>query len=103
VAALLVVVPDVVGQEPVQLHPIEYHHLIQQLPADRTHSAFGHAVLPGHPGGSLHRLDPQVGRTAGTSEPCLSVPIAEHVAGALCGREKPPAVAARATGPPNGQ
>ena len=46
VAAILVVVPDIVVQEPAQLCFVEDDHMVQQLPADAGYPTLCDAVLP---------------------------------------------------------
>jgi hypothetical protein len=45
--AVLVMVGDVFGKEPLQVPLIESNHMVEQLAAAAPHSALGDSILPG--------------------------------------------------------
>lgn len=79
--AILVVVADVLREQPFQMAFIERDDVIQQVAAAASHPAFRGAILPGAFEGSANRMDAQGANSGRDFQPVLGIAIEEQKPG----------------------
>jgi hypothetical protein len=55
-AAILVIVGEVVAEQTTKVIGVEHYDVIEELAADAEHPPFAYTVLPGRPRGDAHRV-----------------------------------------------
>ena len=86
--SMLVVVPDVVGEHPLQVRPTEDEEPVEALPSDGAHPPLGIGVGHRRPDRDLEDLDALAGEHCLEGGHELGVPIADQEAKAAIGESR---------------
>ena len=88
--AVLVMVGDVFGKEPLQVPLIESNDMVEQLTTTAPHPALGNTILPGTFEGGPHGVDLQGSNRCRDLRPVFCIPVMDEKSGRRPKRKRLP-------------